>query len=290
MRLPILALASAVTCAAFTVAAAPVFADTTLSTKSSPALPTDGTTAAALPEPAPRKPVAIVVPEAEPAAQDDINAALPVAPPRPSDPDAEPDEAVAALSTLLLNARLTELLGQDRAAFQAVSGTRLRKLTEPPLSREARAKLVPITYSQAWLREQPGGTGGAAWECLTQALYFEARGESVKGQFAVAEVILNRVGSALYPNTVCDVVNQGTGKLYQCQFTFTCDGAAETVHEPRAWTRAGKIARLMLDGAPRTLTAGATHYHTNAVSPSWAQKFARTTQIGVHLFYRHPRS
>ncbi|MEQ3626828.1 MAG: cell wall hydrolase [Celeribacter sp.] len=292
MRLPILALASAVTCAAFTVATDPSFADTTLSTKSHPDLPAGASRAATLPEPAPR-PVAILAPDEavdDSEGPDDLNAALPLAPPRGAGDDAEPDQAVTALSALLLNARLTELLGQERSAFQAVSGTRIRKLTEPPLSGEARAKIVPITYSQDWLREQPGAAGGEAWECLTQALYFEARGESVKGQFAVAEVILNRVGSSLYPDSVCGVVNQGTGKLYQCQFTFTCDGAAETVHEPRAWTRAGKIARLMLDGAPRTLTAGATHYHTNAVSPSWAGKFARTTQIGVHLFYRHPRS
>ncbi len=147
-----------------------------------------------------------------------------------------------------------------------------------------------VNYSRSWLDQQPKVKGGDEWQCLSEALYFEARGESVKGQFAVAEVILNRVKSPLYPNSVCGVVHQGTGKKYQCQFTYTCDGKAEKINEPKAFSRVGKIARAMLDGAPRVLTGGATHYHTMAVNPSWSRKFARTAAIGVHLFYRNPRS
>lgn len=143
-----------------------------------------------------------------------------------------------------------------------------------------------IGYSRAWIDAQPVVKGGDEWACLAEALYFEARGESVKGQFAVAEVILNRVDSPQFPDTVCAVINQGTGRKYQCQFTYTCDGHKEIINEPRAFQRVGKVAKLMVNGAPRQLTDGATYYHTRAVSPRWSRKFARTTSIGEHHFYR----
>lgn len=145
---------------------------------------------------------------------------------------------------------------------------------------------VAISYTPAFLSGIPAAAGDAEWECLAKALYFEARGESVKGQFAVAEVILNRVQSPRYPSTICAVVHQG-GKG-GCQFSFTCDGYADRVREAGAWQRAGKIARLMIDGAPRALTEGATHFHTRAVRPGWARKFPQTAAIGAHLFYRQP--
>ena len=138
-----------------------------------------------------------------------------------------------------------------------------------------------------WLASQPDAEGGADWRCLAEALYFEARGESVQGQFAVAEVILNRVDSPRFPDSVCGVIKQGTGARYQCQFTYTCDGRPEHVAEPRAWDHVGKVARAILDDGHRGLTGGATHYHTTAVSPGWANVYDRTARIGVHLFYRH---
>jgi spore germination cell wall hydrolase CwlJ-like protein len=104
----------------------------------------------------------------------------------------------------------------------------------------------------------------------------------------VAEVIMNRVASSAYPDTVCGVVNQGTGRKFQCQFTYTCDGLAEVINEKSAYERLKKIAHLMVNGGPRKLTAGATHYHTKAVYPRWARKFPRTATIGVHRFYRMP--
>jgi spore germination cell wall hydrolase CwlJ-like protein len=111
-----------------------------------------------------------------------------------------------------------------------------------------------------------------------------ARGESLKGQFAVAEVILNRVDSPRYPNTVCGVVEQG-GRG-GCQFSYHCDGARDVMRDREAVDTAGRIARLMLDGAPRQLTYGATHFHTRAVNPRWSRVYDRTAAIGAHLFYK----
>lgn len=123
-----------------------------------------------------------------------------------------------------------------------------------------------------------------ALQCLSEALYFEARGEGAKGQTAVAEVILNRVDSSKFPNTVCGVVKQSNAR--GCQFSYVCDGKADRVSEPRAFARVQAVARKMLGGAPRQLTEGATYFHTPGVRPSWSHRFVRTARIGQHIFYR----
>jgi len=189
----------------------------------------------------------------------------------------------------VLASRLGALLGQEREALSVVPDSRLSLLTTVPSARERGVETqTGLIYDRDYLAQQPVATGGEQWECLAEALYFEARGESVRGMFAVGEVILNRVDSNNYPDTLCAVINQGTGRKYQCQFTYTCDGRAETIGEPRSWERVGKVARILMDGAPRVLTGGATHYHTKAVNPSWAQRYPRTASIGSHLFYRQP--
>ena len=102
----------------------------------------------------------------------------------------------------------------------------------------------------------------------------------------MAEVILNRVDSPAYPKTVCGVVGQSGGG--SCQFSYNCDGNRDVMADRHAADVAGRIARVMLDGAPRGLTAGATHFHTRAVRPNWARSFPQTAAIGAHLFYRQP--
>lgn len=202
--------------------------------------------------------------------------------------------AIAASS----NVYAEETLSQSNAPFalqtltslfaaenDAVSRTTLSRLAPKPSQNESSSE---IQYDANWLAALPTAEGNAEWQCLSQALYFEARGESVKGQFAVAEVILNRRDSSAYPSTVCGVVHQGAERRNRCQFSYACDGRAETISEPNAYARVGKIARLMLDGAPRTLTSGATHFHTTAVRPAWARQFPKTAHIGTHLFYRQP--
>jgi len=131
--------------------------------------------------------------------------------------------------------------------------------------------------------------GDAQWRCLAEALYFEARGESLVGQVAVGEVILNRADAAGYPSSICGVVRQGAGgRLHGCQFSYNCDGKPEEIAEPAAFDHVGKVARRLLDGLPRSLTGGATHYHADRVNPRWARRLKRTAEIGDHLFYRAP--
>jgi hypothetical protein len=188
--------------------------------------------------------------------------------------------------------RLDAILGAERKSLDVVPAERLVALTEARATGEdlaagaAVAQEAPLSLGEAVGRAAPAG--GAEWECLTEALYFEARGESLAGVVAVAEVILNRVDSPDYPGTVCGVVRQGGQGLYNCQFTYRCDGKSDAVHERAAWAAVGRVAAYMLSGAPRDLTDGATHYHTRAVNPSWAKRFPQTASIGYHLFYRQP--
>lgn len=124
--------------------------------------------------------------------------------------------------------------------------------------------------------------------CLSQAIYYEARGETQQGQTAVAEVIMNRVRSPAYPNSICGVVYQGSHRETGCQFTFTCDGSLGQRPRGRAWERSQRIATAVMLGYARPLTQNATHYHTTEVNPVWSAGLVPTTQIGVHKFYRFP--
>jgi Cell Wall Hydrolase len=127
-------------------------------------------------------------------------------------------------------------------------------------------------------------------KCLAEAIYFESRGEAVRGQMAVAQVILNRVFSGKYPNTVCGVVYQNAHRRLHCQFTFACDGIPDIVREPDMWERAKTIAAEMLDGKLWLPEVGkATHYHAYWVHPGWVREMTKMHKLGVHTFYR-PRA
>ena len=122
-------------------------------------------------------------------------------------------------------------------------------------------------------------------ECLTDAVYYEARGESVRGQAAVAQVVLNRVKHPAYPKSVCGVVFQGANHR-GCQFSFACDGSMRHGREMLAWNRARGVAARVLAGNVSGYVGAATHYHTTAVSPFWAPQMLRVATVGVHVFYR----
>ncbi len=127
-------------------------------------------------------------------------------------------------------------------------------------------------------------------KCLAEAIYFEARGEPVRGQIAVAQVVLNRAFSGNYPNTVCGVVYQNAHRHLACQFTFACDRIRDVIREPDMWERAKTIASEMLDGKLWLPEVGkATHYHAYWVRPGWVREMNKLHRIGVHTFYR-PRA
>ncbi len=144
------------------------------------------------------------------------------------------------------------------------------------------------SFSLNILDAMPPVSGGKQLQCLSQALYFEARGEDIWGQMAVAEVILNRVDADRFPNSICAVVKEGSGRLNRCQFSYYCDGRLETINNPTAYERMQKLAAMMIEGRARVLTGGATFYHADSVNPSWAAVLEQTAKIGDHIFYRYP--
>ena len=168
-----------------------------------------------------------------------------------------------------------------RAAISRMFGAR-------PMARDeaAVAAATPATLDGAALDAMPAATGDAQWQCLAEAIYFESRGEPIEGQVAVAEVVLNRVDDRNFPSTVCGVTRQGAGSGRGCQFSYACDGNPDVMRSVVSRQRSEKLAALMLAGRPRTVTDGATYFHTRSVRPGWAGKMTRTTSIGHHYFYR----
>ncbi|AXC49998.1 cell wall hydrolase [Paracoccus suum] len=165
------------------------------------------------------------------------------------------------------------------------------------LARVARATLAATVFAATFTvslalpdpaSASPTNSSPAELKCLAEALYFEARGEPLAGQKAVAEVILNRRDSGRFPTSICGVVKQG-GKG-GCQFSYHCGGANRAIREKSAYMRVKRVAEAALAGSPRNLTGGATYFHTPAVRPSWSKRFTRTARIGRHIFYRPGKS
>ncbi len=128
---------------------------------------------------------------------------------------------------------------------------------------------------------------GSEERCLAEAIYFEARSEPEEGQAAVAQVVLNRVRSGLYPQSVCGVVYQNRNRRMACQFSFACEGKALRISEPEPWRTAVRIAGEVLRGQTYISDVGAsTHYHANYVRPRWARALKKTDTIGSHVFYQ----
>ena len=130
--------------------------------------------------------------------------------------------------------------------------------------------------------------------CLALNTYHEAKNQSMIGQVATAQVVMNRVADSRYPNTVCEVVKQGpkykgsdVPVRHKCQFSWFCDGKDDTPKNEKAWRKAQDVAFLVIyDKIKLDVTEGATHYHATYVRPSWAKTKTRTTRIEKHIFYR----
>ncbi|MGD9543653.1 MAG: cell wall hydrolase [Methylocystis sp.] len=128
---------------------------------------------------------------------------------------------------------------------------------------------------------------GRETRCLAEAVYFEARSEPEAGQAAVAQVVLNRVQSGLYPSSVCGVVYQNRHRFRQCQFSFACEGRSLRITEGDSWERAVRVAKEVMVGRTYISDVGrATHYHANYVHPRWARALRKMDVIGRHIFYR----
>ena len=138
-----------------------------------------------------------------------------------------------------------------------------------------------------------------AFLCLALNTYHEAKNQSMIGQIATAQVVMNRVADSRYPNTVCEVVKQGPHRpswedpkkeypvRHRCQFSWYCDGKPDVPKNEKAWKKAQDYAYLVLYNRINIdVTEGATHYHATYVRPAWARTKTRTTRIEKHIFYR----
>lgn len=159
---------------------------------------------------------------------------------------------------------------------------------------EARNALIPLSHlplghvQSFLLAPAANGAYATALRCLTQAVYYEAANEPLRGRRAVAQVVLNRMRHPDYPNTVCGVVYQGAERTTGCQFSFTCDGSL--LRKPMAgpWTEAQDVARAALAGYVEPSVGTATYYHADYVLPKWAFQLDKIEQVGRHIFYRLP--
>ena len=178
--------------------------------------------------------------------------------------------------------------GTERAA-------QLRHLPVPPAplnSLSARTSETLADFVMARLNDDPFLSGydpdrlDPQTYCLAQAVYFEARSEPLSGQLAVAQVVLNRVKSPAYPDTVCGVVFQNQNWRHRCQFSFACDGLSDKPYNRPAWAVSATIAEIAKRRAWDDLTHNATHYHADYVQPRWRLALTSTVRHGRHLFYR----
>ena len=151
-----------------------------------------------------------------------------------------------------------------------------------PLS-HASNPLAP-SFVAAWL----GADLDRQTDCLAKAVYYEANGEPLAGQRAVAQVVLNRLRHPRYPKTICAVVNQGAERPTGCQFSFTCDGSLARAPNPARFKLALAVAAAALNGAISAEAGQATHYHTLYVFPKWAPELLKLGVLGHHVFYRLP--
>ncbi|WP_299748593.1 cell wall hydrolase [Devosia sp.] len=189
--------------------------------------------------------------------------------------------------------------GGDNGALSAIASfTTPAKPAEPALNPTFLARYIDAGFEPTAERVKKRnlalaatGAGQSESDCLAQAIYHEARGESEAGQYAVANVIVNRALSGKFPATLCGVIYQNASKGYhRCQFTFACDGKDDTPGERNAWNRSKAIAKAVyaefatgqqMDSLPRSVL----YYHTRSSNPSWSNTYTQVAQIGSHLFY-----
>lgn len=174
---------------------------------------------------------------------------------------------------------LPSVYSSDGQALHGIAAPMDMPRPKPLLYVDAEPVQVAGGPEQVYKTRATTAYSGRDLDCMAEALYFEARGEGRQGQAAVAEVILNRVASGRFPNSVCGVINQPS------QFSYTI-GGRKTIRSKAAYLRVRQVAENALAGGTGNLTGGATYFHTPAVRPAWSRRFERIVRIGRHIFYR----
>ncbi|MCC6982329.1 MAG: cell wall hydrolase [Bauldia sp.] len=209
---------------------------------------------------------------------------------RPTPPIVDlPIAAVDADETMIAYAAPEAGVDVD-APFRAILGAGPR-IDMPTPKPEIEVAMADPSPRHAWVTNAlPASTRTAAErKCLAEAIYFEARGEPVNGQLAVAQVVLNRLKNPAYPNTICGVVYQNRNVRNGCQFSFACDGIADRVTDRESWTMATTLANAVVEDSEHSWmpdVGSATHYHATYVRPRWARTMIKMVQIGEHIFYK----
>jgi spore germination cell wall hydrolase CwlJ-like protein len=201
----------------------------------------------------------------------------------PRKPMPKPSKEVAALASEKLRIvpaafNAGDTVGQDSKATKKMALAAKPDDIEKSFKLKKAEKQKVIAQRRVRLAEE---------NCLARAIYFEARSESVIGQMAVAKVILNRVKSPDYPNTICGVVYQGSQRRNSCQFSFACDGLPDDIKQPAAWANSKRVAQKALAGDAKVaaMLSGVTNYHADYVKPKWARSMRKAVKIGRHIFY-----
>lgn len=200
---------------------------------------------------------------------------------------------VASAEGFGLNAQETEQSGETEAvALQLTEETVPFFVSEeevqplPEKAPEPVEETIEAPQNAGSLREliaeaQVEGTLSRQMECLAGAIYFEARGEPIKGQLAVGQVVVNRAESRTFPGTYCDVVYQ------RSQFSFVRGGRMPGIkRSSRAWQRAKALAHIAHQGLWESGAQDSLYFHANYVRPSWARKKIARATIDTHIFYR----
>lgn len=184
---------------------------------------------------------------------------------------------IAALAIILATA--SAAVGASLTSRSAVKVAK----AEPAVVKTEAVQPVKLTAADAVKNQLL-----AEHRCLSEVLYYEARGEGDKGQKAVAEVVFHRMNSGNYGHSICAVVYEGAGRP-GCQFTFTCNGDLDRKKDDIAWLNSERLAaQILTDQAWRKdTTGGATNYHATTTEPVWAPTLVKTGQIGNHVFYRN---
>ena len=247
----------------------------------------------------------LILPEPEPIGEGASAALFLLSPAISADALTPPPSPTVALSVeshaivagpVALSASMSRPARPAKSPF--VTSATAAATTAPASAKYGWSELMRMASMKGGAGEEPSKPFGALSEkefrarevrCMATAIYFEARGETVRGQIAVGQVIMNRMRSDFYPNTICGVVFQGQWNKNACQFSFACDGVTDAPKEKVQWATALDVAKQVISGKSYLNDiADATHYHAVYVHPDWRRDVTRIKQIGVHIFYKAP--